>query len=95
MQKQWYVYILKTINNQLYTGITVDVERRFQEHLTQKVGAKYLKKNRPKEILFIAFFKNRSLASKREAEIKKLSRIQKEELIQSSHNKIKQFKFTL
>lgn len=79
----WYLYIIETENNKLYTGITTDVERRFNEHLNEPKGAKFLKANPPKRIVYTEEFENRSEASKREIEVKKLSRSQKERLIKT------------
>ncbi|EQC51866.1 GIY-YIG nuclease family protein [Bacteriovorax sp. DB6_IX] len=78
----WYLYIIETQNGTLYTGITTDVERRFQEHLSNPKGAKYLKANPPKTIVHTEEFENRSLASKREWEVKKMSKKDKQRLIQ-------------
>lgn len=74
---KWFVYIIETENGKLYTGITTDVERRFEEHKNDPKGAKFTKANPPKEILFTEEHPDRSSASKREAQIKKLSRPQK------------------
>lgn len=76
----WFVYIVKTINDKLYTGITTDFERRLFEHKNLKVGAKFFRGNPAKEMVHLEFFDDRSSASKREYEIKKYSRKQKEEL---------------
>ena len=79
----WFIYILETENNKLYTGITTDVERRFEEHRSTKKGAKFTKANPVIKILYIEISENRSTASKREMEIKKLSRSEKFKLIES------------
>ena len=79
----WFLYIILTKNNKLYTGITTDVERRFEEHKSGLKGAKFLKSNPPKKIVYIEKLKDRSIATKREIEIKKLSRKEKLELIDS------------
>lgn len=81
-QTPYYVYILRCSDNSLYTGITTDVERRFQEHLADKVkGAKYTKTHKPVSVE--AYFKkeNRSAASKTEYKIKQMTKSEKEELI--------------
>ncbi|MBQ3573901.1 MAG: GIY-YIG nuclease family protein, partial [Clostridia bacterium] len=36
----YYVYMMRCSDNSLYTGITTDLERRFEEHKSKK-GAKY------------------------------------------------------
>ncbi len=71
------------MNGKLYTGITTDIERRFNEHAGDKKGAKFTKANPPKKLVYQEILKNRSLATKREIEIKKLSRQEKLELIQN------------
>lgn len=77
----WYLYIIKTANNTLYTGITTDVERRFLEHSSGDKGAKYLKGKGPLELVFYSEAGDRSRASKLEYAVKKLSRKKKDALI--------------
>lgn len=79
--KIWYVYIVKCKDSTLYTGITTDPDRRILEHNTSSKGAKYTKTRRPVKLVYFEIFENRSLASKREYEIKKMSRKEKLELI--------------
>ena len=76
----WKVYIILCDDDSLYTGITTDVEQRFEQHL-QKKGAKYFYGRNPLEVLYIESDHTRSSASKREHEIKALTRQQKLELI--------------
>ncbi|EQC43017.1 GIY-YIG catalytic domain protein [Bacteriovorax sp. BSW11_IV] len=85
-EKNWFLYIIKTKNNKLYTGITTDVERRFEEHKSGKKGAKFFRGNTPVKIMYTEVCKNRSEASKREAHIKSLTRPQKDALIKESKN---------
>ncbi len=73
----YYLYILKCADKTLYTGITVDLERRIQEHNHSKLGAKYTKARRPVKLVYSKKFSNRSLASKEENRIKNLSREEK------------------
>lgn len=81
----WYVYIIETTKGHYYTGITTDVERRFSEHLNDKSkGAKYFRSNTPKKVIYTENFENRSLASKREYEIKKMTKVQKLRLVGST-----------
>ena len=81
----WYVYIIKANDNSYYTGITTDVARRFQEHTSGVRGARYFNGRTPLKVVFQEDRHTRSSASKREAEIKKLTRLQKESLILSSY----------
>ena len=78
---QWYVYIIRATDQSLYTGITTDVERRFAEHKSGRAGAKYFRGRSPVEVVMVESGHDRSSASIREAQIKKLSREQKLELI--------------
>ena len=80
--KSWYVYIIRCQDQTLYTGITTDLTRRIREHNETKVGAKYTKIRRPVVLAYQEIYKNRSDAAKREAEIKKLTRIEKLRLFQ-------------
>ncbi|PIP90737.1 MAG: endonuclease [Bdellovibrionales bacterium CG12_big_fil_rev_8_21_14_0_65_38_15] len=78
----WYVYIVRTTKGKFYTGISTDVERRFMEHLTGFGGAKALKGDPAEELVYVEEARDRSDASQREYEIKKLKRKQKEQLVQ-------------
>lgn len=79
MASKHYVYILKTSNQLLYTGYTTDLERRFSEHQNKK-GAKFTRAFGAQKIVHTEVFATKSEALKREAEIKKLNRKQKERL---------------
>jgi putative endonuclease len=79
--KEWYVYILECNDKTLYTGITTDLDRRVKEHNESSKGAKYTKARRPVKLVYSETLANRSLASKRELQIKKLSRRDKIKLI--------------
>lgn len=78
----WTLYILKCADNSYYTGITNDLKKRISDHESGK-GAKYTRGRGPFEVVYQETLENRSEASKREIEIKKLSRIEKERLIHS------------
>lgn len=80
-QPCWYVYIIENEKGFLYTGITTDIERRFLEHTSGIKGAKFFRSSDPKTLKYVEEHPNRSEASKREAQIKKLSKKQKLELI--------------
>lgn len=79
----WSLYIIEASDASLYTGITTDVERRFDEHLRGLRGAKYFNGRRPLEVVYREDGHSRSSASRREAEIKKLTRAEKQNLIAS------------
>lgn len=75
------MYILKCSDATLYTGITTDLTRRLEEHNGSKKGAKYTSLRRPVELVYSEEREDRSSASKREYEIKKLTKLKKMELI--------------
>lgn len=70
----WYVYVILTAKDKLYTGISTDPERRFVEHLCDtKKGAKFFRSDSPVVIIHIEEFETMSEALKREITIKKWS----------------------
>ncbi len=81
MNKIYYLYILECADKTLYTGITLDLQRRVKEHNESKLGAKYTHARRPVKLVYSKKFKNRSLASTAEIKLKKLSRENKLKLI--------------
>jgi len=80
----WSVYLLRCADNTLYCGITTNLNKRVRQHNGELVGgAKYTKVRQPCELVYSETSENRSTASKREYEIKSLSKLQKEKLITS------------
>jgi len=77
----YYLYILECADKTLYTGITTDLARRLAEHGKSKLGAKYTCARRPIKLIYSRKIKNRSLASRKEAMIKKMSRSEKLKLV--------------
>ena len=82
----YYLYIVSCSDGSLYTGITTDIERRLCEHNLSTLGAKYTSSRRHVKLVFSKRFRSRSNASKAEAKIKKLSRIEKLKLIADYKN---------
>ena len=80
MEQTWKLYILRCGDGTLYTGITTDVARRFDEHSNGK-GAKYTRGRGPLELVYQEECGDKSAASRREWEIKALSREEKLQLI--------------
>ncbi|NRA86252.1 MAG: GIY-YIG nuclease family protein [Rhizobiales bacterium] len=76
----WSIYIVKCSDGSLYTGISNNVDKRIANHNSGK-GAKYTRVRLPVTLVHIEKSINRSTASKREIEIKKLTRVQKLALI--------------
>lgn len=79
----YFLYILKCADKTLYTGITIDLKRRINEHNTSELGAKYTRARRPVKLVYSKKFRNRSLATKAEIKIKKLSKLEKLKLTAS------------
>lgn len=77
-----YVYILMCKDNTLYTGWTTSLERRVKVHNEGK-GAKYTRGRLPVELVYFEEFSTKSEALKRECEIKKMKREEKNLLIKS------------
>nr|WP_298415737.1 GIY-YIG nuclease family protein [uncultured Halomonas sp.] len=69
----WYLYVLETARGALYTGITTDVARRFDEHQKGKRGARSLRGKGPLRLLYHQSLGSRSEALKLEAWLKKQS----------------------
>ena len=76
----WIVYILQCDDGSFYTGITPNLERRFQEHKEGR-GGRYTSLHKPLRIVYSENFMTRSDALKRERQIKGWSRQKKENLI--------------
>lgn len=80
----YYTYILLCSDLTFYTGYTTDLERRVKQHNLGK-GSKYTASRRPVMLIYYEEFSTRSEAQKRECSIKKLSRAEKERLV-NKHN---------
>jgi putative endonuclease len=76
----WTVYILQCADGTLYTGITNDLAVRISAH-EAGTGAKYTRGRGPLKLVFREVARDRASASRREIEIKALSRMAKEQLI--------------
>ncbi|MCI0183255.1 GIY-YIG nuclease family protein [Sulfoacidibacillus ferrooxidans] len=78
-----YIYILECSDGTYYTGWTTQVERRVAMHQRGK-GARYTRARLPVTLCYVEEVADRSLALKREYQIKQLSRVEKVRLIDSS-----------
>ena len=81
--KDWFIYMLRCSDNSLYTGVTTDVERRVIEHNAKKSVTKYTRVRQPVEVAYQEKAESRSAACKREAQLKKLTKKEKETLVES------------
>lgn len=79
---QWHLYMIRTRDGDLYTGISTDVARRFAEHQAQgERCAKYLRGRAPLRLVFEKPIGDRTLAYKAEHYIKQLPKLEKEALV--------------
>jgi len=84
----WYVYMVRCADNSLYTGITKSLSKRVAEHNSSgKACAKYTRTRQPVTLVYYEQHDSRSLATRREVDIKHLSKAQKEALIFQKNHK--------
>ena len=74
-----YTYIVRCSDGTYYTGWTNHLEKRIEAHNSGR-GAKYTKPRLPVELVYYECFETKQEAMRREAQIKKLSRAEKEAL---------------
>ena len=79
----WFVYMLRCGDGTLYTGVTDDVPRRLAAHRSGK-GAKYTRGRGPLELVYQEAVPDKSAALKREIAVKRLTRQEKERLIEDA-----------
>ena len=78
----YYTYMLRCLDNSIYTGMTNNLEKRINQHvLKEKSGAKYTKSHNAIRLEAAWKSKDKSLACKLEYQIKNLTKVQKENLI--------------
>ena len=82
----WLIYIIQCNDNSYYTGITNNLEKRIKNH-NLGTASKYTRVRLPVKLVYTENNYDRSSASKREYEIKQLTRIQKEALIKNYNTK--------
>lgn len=80
-EKQNITYILKCSDGTLYTGWTNNLDKRLKEHIAGQ-GAKYTRGLRPVRLVYFEAYGTKQEAMQRESQIKKLTRKEKESLIQ-------------
>ncbi|KVV18796.1 excinuclease ABC subunit C [Burkholderia cepacia] len=75
----WFLYLIECADDSVYTGITTDVAARFDEHASGK-GARYTRSRKPRVVLASFPLPDRSIASRAEYWVKRLTAAQKREL---------------
>ncbi len=83
-EKVWEVYMVLSSSGKLYTGISNDVERRFEEHASGRRGARFFRTTEPVAVVYREICADRSAASQREYQIKQMSRQQKLAMIEKT-----------
>ena len=78
-----YTYVVKCSDKTFYTGWTNDLEKRIEMHNSGK-GAKYTKARLPVELVYYEAFDTKEEAMSREWHIKRLSRSEKQKLIEAA-----------
>jgi predicted GIY-YIG superfamily endonuclease len=79
----WFVYLLRCADGTLYTGITIDLTRRVEQH-NAGTASRYTRSRLPVVLVYKEPQESRSLALKRELAIKALSRLEKESMIKAA-----------
>ncbi|MDH5437054.1 MAG: GIY-YIG nuclease family protein [Gammaproteobacteria bacterium] len=79
----WFVYILQCRDKTFYTGVTTDIGRRLHEHNETSLGAKYTRSRRPVKLVYLVDCNSRSDATRLEYKVRKLSRLDKINLIEN------------
>ena len=83
----WHVYMVRTAADTLYTGIAVDVDRRFEEHCSGAGrGAKYLRGRGPLDLVYRCELGERGTAQRVEHALKQLTRADKEGIVAAHPN---------
>ena len=78
-----YAYIVLCNDNTLYTGWTLDLDRRMNEHNSGTSATKYTRTRQPVRLIYHEEFDNRAKAAQREDQIKRMTRQQKLALLAS------------
>ncbi len=78
----YFVYLIECSDKSIYTGITTDVARRFNEHKTG-IGGHYTRSKQVVKVLYTEKFETRNEALRREAQIKGWRREKKLTLIKN------------
>ncbi|PKL46211.1 MAG: hypothetical protein CVV42_17155 [Candidatus Riflebacteria bacterium HGW-Riflebacteria-2] len=76
----WWLYIIECADASLYTGITKDLEQRLAKH-NEGTASRYTRARTPVRLVYREAHPDRSSASRRENEVKRLTRDEKLALI--------------
>ncbi|MEK7177366.1 MAG: GIY-YIG nuclease family protein [Patescibacteria group bacterium] len=80
----YYIYLLRCSDHSLYCGQTKDLKRRVSEHNSNNSKSKYTRSRRPVKLVYFEKYKTISEVLKRESEIKRMNKPEKEILIKKN-----------
>lgn len=83
-RNQNVTYILRCSDGTFYTGWTNNIEKRLEAHNAGQ-AAKYTRCRTPVELVYLEVHETKQEAMRREVQIKRLSRKEKEDLIRNYH----------
>ncbi|QFX96045.1 GIY-YIG nuclease family protein [Acidithiobacillus thiooxidans] len=83
--RTWWLYLIECRGGGIYTGIALDVEKRYQQHVTGK-GARYTRMNPPVRLLARRAYPDHRSAAQAERQIKQLAPLEKRQLAIALHN---------
>ena len=86
----WYLYILKCCDKSLYTGVTLNLQRRIDDHNTGN-GGSYTRSRLPLSLVYFEAYSTKSEALKRELQIKGWTRKKKLALIRQDLKALRNF----
>ena len=92
-EKGHFVYMVRCNDHSLYTGWTVDLEKRLHTHNFGEgpQAAKYTKARRPVTLVYFERLENKSEALKREAQLKKFTKTKKEQLVAKNKQNLQEY----
>lgn len=83
--REWWIYMVRAENGHLYTGISIDPERRFREHQRGK-GARFFNRSPASALVWWRCCDGHGDALRQELSVKALSKLAKERLISQFDN---------
>ncbi len=87
---EWSLYVIRTADNTLYTGISTDPQKRFEQHCAGgSKSARYFKLHKPEALVMVQKIGSRSDALKAEHRFKRLDRTLKEKIVHFGHFEFK------
>lgn len=95
-EKRYWVYMLLCENNTYYTGYTDNIEKRYQSHLHGTGGCKYTRSFKPIKLAQVWEIKEgKSRAMQLERLIKKLTRLEKDNLVNEPNLLLNKYNLSL